>query len=54
MKESKIKMLVICPHPVNTVPGQRLKYEQYFDFFRKNNIEISVEPFISEKFHSII
>jgi glycosyltransferase involved in cell wall biosynthesis len=54
MKESKIKLLVVSPHPVNTVPGQRLKYEQYFEFFRQNNIEVSVEPFISEKFHKII
>ena len=26
----KKKILFICPYPQNTVPGQRLKYEQYF------------------------
>ena len=24
------RLLVVCPHPENQVPGQRLKFEQYF------------------------
>ena len=48
------KILVICPHPENVAPGQRLKYEQYFSFLRNNNIEITVSPFMSERFQAIV
>jgi glycosyltransferase involved in cell wall biosynthesis len=48
------KILVICPYPENEVPGQRLKYEQYFDHFRKNGYEISVSPFMSHKAYESI
>ena len=34
------KILVICPHPVGYAPGQRLKYEQYFDTFREAGYDI--------------
>ncbi len=47
-------MIVICPHPENTAPGQRLKYEQYFDYFREHNIELTVRPFMSSRFQKIV
>ena len=47
-------MIVICPHPENMAPGQRLKYEQYFDYFRENNIAITVQPFMSVRFQKIV
>lgn len=47
-------MLVICPHPENRVPGQRLKYEQYFEHFRKNGIEVTVKPFMTDRFQDIV
>jgi glycosyltransferase involved in cell wall biosynthesis len=50
----KKRMIVICPHPEHMAPGQRLKYEQYFDYFRENNIEITVKPFITGRFQDII
>ena len=46
-------MLVICPHPVGYAPGQRLKYEQYFDIFKENGYDITVSPFMSEAFQKI-
>ena len=49
-----MKILVISPHPEGFAPGQRLKYEQYFEYFKKNDIEVVVSPFISEKFLKII
>ncbi len=52
--EKKRRLLVICPHPENAVPGQRLKYEQYFSYFRENNIEVVVKPFMSERFQQIV
>jgi glycosyltransferase involved in cell wall biosynthesis len=51
---SKKKILVICPHPENIAPGQRLKYEQYFDNWRKNGYEITVSPFFSNRMQSIL
>ena len=50
----KYKMLVICPHPENMVPGQRLKYEQYFDYFRANGIGVTVKPFMNVRFQNIV
>jgi glycosyltransferase involved in cell wall biosynthesis len=41
----KKKILVLCPHPERAAPGQRLKYEQYFDYLRNNGFEITVSPF---------
>ena len=48
MKDKIKKILVICPYPENTAPGQRLKYEQYFDFLRDNGYFIKISPFFSE------
>lgn len=48
------KILIICPHPVNYVPGQRLKYEQYFSNWSENGYEVTVKPFMSEKLQSIV
>lgn len=48
------KLLIICPFPENEVPGQRLKYEQYFDYWRENGFDITIKPFVSEKFIKII
>ena len=48
------KILVICPHPENIAPGQRLKYEQYFDHWRQNGYEIKVSPFFSNRMQSIL
>lgn len=50
----KKRILVICPHPVNVAPGQRLKYEQYFDYFRENGYAITVSPFMSKRFWDIV
>ena len=51
---SKKKILVLCPHPEGFAPGQRLKYEQYFDYFEKNGYEITVSPFRVERFERIV
>ncbi|MFZ9388922.1 MAG: glycosyltransferase family 4 protein [Chitinophagaceae bacterium] len=52
--EKKHKLLIVCPHPENTVPGQRLKYEQYFSYFREQGIEVTVRPFMTERFQAIV
>ena len=51
---SNTRILVICPHPEDVAPGQRLKYEQYFSYLRDNNIEIEVSSFMSKRFQDIV
>lgn len=48
------KILVICPHPVGYVPGQRLKYEQYFESWQRNGYQVDVSPFMSERMQQIV
>lgn len=48
------KILVICPHPVGYVPGQRLKFEQYFDSWRNNGFDVEVSSFMSEYMQQIV
>ena len=48
------KIIVICPFPENEVPGQRLKYEQYFNTWREAGYEITLKSFVSENFMKII
>lgn len=50
----KKKLLVICPYPEGVAPSQRLKFEQYFEAFRKDGWDITVESFISKRFWKII
>ncbi len=50
----KKHILVICPYPENEVPGQRLKYEQYFEHFRHHGYKISVSPFFEMSFYRIL
>ncbi len=48
------KILVICPHPEDMVPGQRLKYEQYFESWRANGYDVDVSPFFSKRMQDIL
>lgn len=53
-KSRRKKLLVICPHPVGYAPGQRLKYEQYFDIFKEAGYDVTVSPFMSETFQKTV
>lgn len=48
------KILVLCPSPFGTNPGQRLKYEQYFDSWREAGYDVSVASFQTQRFWDII
>ena len=50
----KKHILIICPYPENEVPGQRLKYEQYFEHFRRNGYTISVSPFFGVTYYKVL
>ena len=41
------KILIICTYPLNTVPGQRLKYEQYLEYLSKKGYKFEVIPFLT-------
>lgn len=48
------QLLILCPHPVNTAPGQRLKYEQYFKHIEAAGYTITVSPFMTMAFWNIV
>jgi len=50
----KKKLLILCPFPEGVQAGQRLKYEQHFDTFRKNNFLIEIKPFINHQMWNIL
>lgn len=50
----KKKILVVCPHPEKIAPGQRLKYEQYLDIWRREGYDVTVKPFYSDRMQSIL
>lgn len=54
MSARRKKLLVLCPHPENVAPSQRLKYEQYFHYFRDNGYDITVSPFMTRRFWDIV
>jgi glycosyltransferase involved in cell wall biosynthesis len=47
-------ILVLCPYPQNCAPSQRLKFEQYYPYFKKEGFRVDVSPFVSEKFWKIL
>lgn len=46
-RQSRPRVLVLCPYPENVAPSQRLKYEKYLDVFRAAGYEVDVSPFMS-------
>lgn len=44
-----IKILFIAAHRFNRSPSQRYRFEQYFEFFKKNDIQPELSFIISEK-----
>ena len=53
-EEKNKRILVICPHPVGYAPGQRLKFEQYFEAWRAAGYEVHVSSFMSEKMQQTV
>lgn len=56
MSENKThkKILVICPYPVGTAAGQRLKYEQYIGDWEANDFQVDVSPFMNMRMWNIV
>jgi len=54
LEEKSKKILIICPHPEGFVPGQRLKFEQYYSTWIKSGYVITISSFMSPKFQKIV
>ena len=48
------KILVICPFPYGKAAGQRLKYEQYFDYWSQLGYDITVSNFMDENLWEVV
>jgi len=48
------KILILCPFPKGQAAGQRLKYEQYFDYWEKEGYEIRVSSFSDLKLWEVL
>jgi len=49
-----MKILIICPYPINTAPSQRFKYEQYINYLKKKGYQINVSSFFSNSTYFIL
>ena len=47
-------ILILCPYPEGKAPSQRLKYEQYIQYFKDDGWSVDIKPFISIKFWDIL
>ncbi|ALI99767.1 glycosyltransferase family 4 protein [Rufibacter tibetensis] len=50
----KGKILFVSPYPVDKAPSQRLKFEQYYSYFKENGYELTTNSFIDEDFWKIV
>lgn len=48
------KILVLCPYPEGEAAGQRLKYEQYFEYWREAGNEVVVSPYMNQDMWSVL
>jgi L-malate glycosyltransferase len=48
------KILFLAPYPINKAPSQRLKYEQYYPYFKEAGYELKTSSFIDEEFWEIV
>ncbi|MBL4772680.1 MAG: glycosyltransferase family 4 protein [Alcanivoracaceae bacterium] len=51
---AKKKIFVICPFPQGVAAGQRLKYEQYFEYWREHGYEITVSSFMDQSMWNVV
>ncbi|MGO9062623.1 MAG: glycosyltransferase [Candidatus Binataceae bacterium] len=46
---SRRRLLIICPYPIDTAPGQRFRFEQYLEMLAAAGIEVTMKPFLSPR-----
>jgi hypothetical protein len=47
LTKNSTSVLILCPYPTGSVPGQRFRYEQYLEILKNANINITIAPFLS-------
>lgn len=47
-RESRRRVLLLCPYPRGSVPGQRFRYEQYLEKLTAAGIDFDIESFLDE------
>lgn len=52
--QHKKRILIICPFPQGVAAGQRLKYEQYLNFWQENGYEITISSFMDMPMWKIV
>jgi L-malate glycosyltransferase len=52
--KGKQRILVICPFPEGVAAGQRLKYEQYFDDWRKQGFDVTVSSYMDKAMWDVV
>jgi glycosyltransferase involved in cell wall biosynthesis len=52
--KSKKRILIICPFPQGVAAGQRLKYEQYLDSWRKTGYDVVVSSFMDDAMWRVV
>lgn len=48
------KIAFICPYPPDTAPGQRFRYEQYFDILKQAGFQYGIFAFLDQKTYNIL
>jgi len=48
------RILVLCPHPLGVAAGQRLKFEQYYDDWRRQGWDVVTSPYMDMKLWRIL
>ncbi|AKQ44804.1 a-glycosyltransferase [Rufibacter radiotolerans] len=48
------RILFVAPYPEGKAPSQRLKYEQYYPYFREAGYEITTSSFIDAEFWEVV
>jgi glycosyltransferase involved in cell wall biosynthesis len=54
LSRAKRRLLFLLPYPLDSVPGQRLKFEQYFSTFEQAGYEVQVRCFFDEAFYKLL
>ena len=52
--KNKKRILIICPFPQGVAAGQRLKYEQYLDSWRKTGYDVVVSSFMDNALWRVV
>jgi len=47
LMKNKTNVLILCPYPFGSAPGQRFRYEQYLEILKNANIQTATAPFLS-------